>query len=156
MQRGDVGAEWYSHRPTSPAAWRAHALQVRASLDGFDWLTTLAPAFAATGAAADRLAQAAARGVVVTTGQQPGLFGGPGYTWTKALSALSLADELSTAIDMPVAPVFWAASDDADWMEAAVTHVATARGLRTLSLVGEPTEGVAMAGAASPTTVSAP
>lgn len=145
VQRGDVGAEWYSHRPTSPAAWRAHALQVRASLDGFDWLTTLAPAFAATGAAADRLAQAAARGVVVTTGQQPGLFGGPGYTWTKALSALSLADELSTAIDMPVAPVFWAASDDADWMEAAVTHVATARGLRTLSLVGEPTEGVAMA-----------
>jgi len=118
---------------------------VRASLQGFDWLTTLAPAFAATGAAADRLAQAAARGVVVTTGQQPGLFGGPAYTWTKALSALSLADELSAALDMPVAPVFWAASDDADWMEAAVTHVATARGLQTLSLVGEPTEGVAMA-----------
>lgn len=145
IQRGDVGAEWYSHRPTSPAAWRAHALQVRASLDGFDWLTTLAPALAATGAAADRLAQAAARGVIVTTGQQPGLFGGPAYTWTKAISALSLADALSSAIDMPVAPVFWAASDDADWMEAAVTHVATARGLQTLSLVGEPTEGVAMA-----------
>ena len=145
VQRGDVGAEWYAHRPTSPAAWRAHALHVRASLDGYDWLTALAPAFAATGAAADRLAQAAARGVVVTTGQQPGLFGGPTYTWTKALSALSLADELSASIDLPVAPVFWAASDDADWMEAAVTHVATARGLQTLSLVGEPTEGVAMA-----------
>ena len=145
VQRGDVGAEWYSHRPASPASWRAHALQVRASLDGVDWLRALAPAFSATGAAADRLAQAAARGVVVTTGQQPGLFGGPAYTWSKALSALSLADELSAAIDMPVAPVFWAASDDADWMEAAVTHVATARGLQTLSLVGPPTEGVAMA-----------
>ena len=145
VQRGDVGAEWYAHRPTSPATWHAHALQVRASLHDFDWLTTLAPAFAATGAAADRLAQAAARGVVVTTGQQPGLFGGPTYTWTKALSALSLADELSAAIALPVAPVFWAASDDADWMEAAVTHVANARGLETLSLVGPPTEGVAMA-----------
>ena len=50
VQRGDVGAEWYAHRPTSPAAWRAQALQVRASLDGFDWLTALAPALAATGA----------------------------------------------------------------------------------------------------------
>ena len=145
VQRGDVGAEWYAHRPASPAAWRAHAQQVRASLDGLDWLTTLAPALAATGAAAERLAQAAARGVVVTTGQQPGLFGGPAYTWSKALSALSLADELSAAIDMPVAPVFWAASDDADWMEAAVTHVATARGLQALSLVGPASQGVAMA-----------
>ena len=145
VQRGEVGAEWYSHRPASPEAWRAHAMQVRASLEAVDWLTALAPAFAATGAAADRLAQAAARGVVVTTGQQPGLFGGPTYTWSKALSARSLADELSAAIDMPVAPVFWAASDDADWMEAAVTHVATARGLQALSLIGEPTEGVAMA-----------
>jgi hypothetical protein len=23
VQRGDVGAEWYSHRPSSPASWRA-------------------------------------------------------------------------------------------------------------------------------------
>ena len=92
VQRGDVGADWYAHRPASPAAWRTHAQQVRASFDGLDWLTTLAPALAVTGAAAERLAQAAARGVVVTTGQQPGLFGGPAYTWSKALSALSLAD----------------------------------------------------------------
>ncbi len=145
VQRGEVGGEWYSPRPTSPAAWRAHALQVRASLEGCDWLTTLAPAFAATGAAADRLAQAASRGVVVTTGQQPGLFGGPAYTWSKAMSALALADELATAIDMPVAPIFWAASDDADWIEAAFTHVATARGLQQLSMVGPPTDGIAMA-----------
>jgi bacillithiol biosynthesis cysteine-adding enzyme BshC len=109
-----------------------------------DWLTTLAPAFAATGAAAERLAQAAARGVVVTTGQQPGLFGGPAYTWTKALGALAFADELERAVGVPVAPVFWAASDDADWVEAAVTQVATARGLMTASLLGPATEGIAM------------
>ncbi len=40
---------------------------------------------------------AAGRGVVVTTGQQPGLFGGPIYTWSKALSALTLADEIEAA-----------------------------------------------------------
>ncbi len=145
VQRGEVGAEWYAHRPSSPEAWRAHAAAVRASLNDVDWLTSLAPAFAATGAAADRLAKAASRGVVVTTGQQPGLFGGPMYTWSKAVSALALADELEAAIGLPVAPVFWAASDDADWMEAAVTHVATSRGLQTLSLTGSATDGEAMA-----------
>jgi bacillithiol biosynthesis cysteine-adding enzyme BshC len=144
VQSGAIGGAWYSRRPTSPEAWRTHALQVQSSLAGFDWLTALGPAFSATGAAADRLARAAAGGMVVTTGQQPGLFGGPTYTFTKALSALSLADELSASIGMPVAPVFWAASDDADWMEAAVTHVATSRGLEALTLVGTPTDGVAL------------
>jgi bacillithiol biosynthesis cysteine-adding enzyme BshC len=84
-------------------------------------------------------------GVVVTTGQQPGLFGGPGYTWSKAIGALAMADALEAVVGMPVAPVFWAASDDADWMEAAVTSLATAHGLETLSLQGPASDGVAMA-----------
>lgn len=145
LQSAAVGSDWYAPRPMSAAAWRAHADTVRASLGGTDWLTPLAPAFAATGAAAERLARAAAAGVVVTTGQQPGLFGGPTYTWTKAIGALALADELEAAIGLPVAPVFWAASDDADWAEAAVTFLAGTRGLQTASLQGPGSEGVAMA-----------
>jgi len=144
LQAGAVGTGWYAPRPATPAAWAVHVAGVRDSLQHVDWLSTLAPAFAATGVAAERLAQAAARGVVVTTGQQPGLFGGPAYTWTKALGALAFADELEREVGVPVAPVFWAASDDADWAEAAVTHVATARGLLTASLVGPATEGIAM------------
>lgn len=144
LQTGAVGATWYAPRPTTPADWAARVASVRESMAQVDWLTTLAPAFAATGAAAERLARAAARGVVVTTGQQPGLFGGPAYTWTKALGALAFADELEREIGVPVAPVFWAASDDADWAEAAVTQVATARGLMTASLVGPATDGIAM------------
>lgn len=145
LQSGVLGREWYAERPASAAAWQAHAGAVRRSMAGHDWLAPLAPAFAATGLAAERLARAAAGGVVVTTGQQPGLFGGPTYTWTKAIGALALADELERTLGLPVAPVFWAASDDADWAEAAVTHVATARGLQVASLVGPATEGVAMA-----------
>ncbi|WP_461412166.1 bacillithiol biosynthesis protein BshC [Gemmatimonas sp.] len=145
LQDGAVGAEWLAARPTSAEAWKAHALAVRESLHGSDWLTALAPAFAATGVAAERLARAAADGVVVTTGQQPGLFGGPTYTWSKALGALALADELAEATGMPVAPVFWAASDDADWVEAASTHFATSRGLLSATLLGPATDGVAMA-----------
>jgi bacillithiol biosynthesis cysteine-adding enzyme BshC len=71
---------------------------------------------------------------VVTTGQQPGLFGGPLYTWFKALSALALADRLQAEHGIPVAPVFWAATDDADFAEAAVTWAARAGGAARLEL----------------------
>ena len=136
---------WLSPRPSTKAEWIARVQQVRAQAQGRDWLTPLAPAIAATGRAAERLGRAAAHGVVVTTGQQPGLFGGPAYTFSKALSALGMADVLESATGIPIAPVFWAASDDADWAEAAITHIATSRGLETLSLEGPPTDGVAMA-----------
>lgn len=136
---------WLAPRPRSIDEWRGHVDRVRADARRRDWLTPLLPAIAATGRAAERLGRAAAGGVVVTTGQQPGLFGGPAYTWSKALSALAMADVLEKAIGVPVAPVFWAATDDADWAEAAVTHLATSRGLETLTLEGPPTDGVAMA-----------
>ena len=145
LQESRVGREWMTPRPSDAAGWRARATTVHNAHRKTDWLTPLAPAIAATGRAADRLGRAASSGVVVTTGQQPGLFGGPAYTWSKALGALAMADELEATVGMPVAPIFWAASDDADWIEAAVTHIVTARGLETLTLPGPATDGVAMA-----------
>lgn len=71
------------------------------------------------GAAAERLRLPHA--LVVTTGQQPGLFGGPLYTLHKALAAAALANELERAWQRPVVPVFWLAGDDHDWTEAAQT-----------------------------------
>jgi len=89
-----------------------------------EWATALQPAFEVSGAAAERLARSAGgRGVVVTTGQQPGLFGGPVYTWSKALSALALADALEHATGIPTAPVFWAATYDADFAESSASYV---------------------------------
>lgn len=143
-QRGECPA-WYPRCPEGVEAWRRHAETVRAAHNGRAWLDALAPAFAATGAASDRLQRAAERGIVVTTGQQPGLFGGPLYTWSKAISALALADTLEASLGIPVAPVFWAATDDADWAEAAETFVATSRGLERTALVGPATEGIALA-----------
>ncbi|MCC6245737.1 MAG: bacillithiol biosynthesis BshC [Gemmatimonadaceae bacterium] len=137
--------DWLAPLPATRAAWAARVASVRAQAAGHDWYTPLAPAFAASGAAAQRLARAAREGVVVTTGQQPGLFGGPMYTFSKAMSALAMADVLEAATGCPVAPVFWAATDDADWMEAAVAHVATSTGLTRIALAGPATEGVAMA-----------
>lgn len=57
--------------------------------------------------------------LVVTTGQQPGLFTGPLYSVYKALSAAALADRLSERWGRPVLPIFWIAGDDHDHAEAA-------------------------------------
>ena len=127
--------EWYPGTPGSEQAWKIRAEAVRASSGGREWLDAIRPALSASGAAAARLARVAAgRGVVVTTGQQPGLFGGPIYTWSKALSALTLADEIEAATGIPAAPVFWAANDDADFAEASWTAVAVAGGAERLSV----------------------
>ena len=62
-------------------------------------------------------------GYFVTTGQQPGLLGGPLYSLYKALTAVRLADGLATALGRPVMPLFWIASEDHDWDEANHAHV---------------------------------
>ena len=143
LQTGSAPADWV-RRLHGLSQWQQQLRDVRADFRDTDWLTPLAPAISATGAAALRLARAANGGAVVTTGQQPGLFGGPAYTWSKAIAALALADELEEALGMPVSPIFWAATDDADWLEAAVTHVVGDAGLETLSLAGPRTDGIAM------------
>ncbi|MHB1224918.1 MAG: bacillithiol biosynthesis protein BshC [Gemmatimonadaceae bacterium] len=125
---------WYPPAPGTPAEWRARIEEVRASVPA-DWLGTLAPALAAGGRAAERLERVAGgRGAVITTGQQPGLFGGPIYTWSKAITALALADALEQATGIPVAPVFWAATDDADLAEASTTWVGLPGGAEELRL----------------------
>jgi len=118
-------AGWVTAAPAGAAGWSAAAAALRAEFAANDWHRTLAPAFQASGAAAERLARSAGgKGIVVTTGQQPGLFGGPMYTWSKAIGALALADTLERVTGVPVAPVFWAATNDSDFAEASVTHVA--------------------------------
>ena len=62
-------------------------------------------------------------GVIVTTGQQPALFGGPLYSLYKGISAIRLAARLEGLLGRPVLPVFWVASEDHDWDEADHTYV---------------------------------
>ncbi|HUF29977.1 MAG TPA: bacillithiol biosynthesis BshC [Gemmatimonadaceae bacterium] len=148
VRDGNIAAtatEWYPNRPSTGDAWRQHAEEVRASV-AVDWLDRLAPAFGATGSAALRLSRSASgRGVVVTTGQQPGLFGGPLYTWWKALSALAFADAIERTTGIPAAPVFWAATDDSDFAEASTTYVAVRGGLERVALPPADVHGVRLA-----------
>ena len=87
------------------------------------------------GPARDRLA--AGDVLVVTTGQQPGLFTGPLYTIYKALSAIALARRLENDWRVPVVPVFWVAGDDHDFAEANHASVINANGELTSIVLRE-------------------
>jgi bacillithiol biosynthesis cysteine-adding enzyme BshC len=60
---------------------------------------------------------------MVTTGQQPGLFGGPLYNVSKALTAARLAEALEARLGKPVVTLFWVSSEDHDWEEACHAEV---------------------------------
>jgi bacillithiol biosynthesis cysteine-adding enzyme BshC len=61
--------------------------------------------------------------VVVVSGQQPALFGGPLYTLYKLLTAVKLAASIEAATGVAAVPVFWIASDDHDFEELRTTYV---------------------------------
>lgn len=142
---GSTPPSWYAPRPRGAEEWRARAATVLESLASRDWLSPLMPALEPSGRAAKRLEAAAKDGFVVTAGQQPGLFGGPLYTWWKALSVLAMADALQAATGLPVAPVFWAATDDSDFVEAASTVVAKADEAHKIQLAHLDDPGLPMA-----------
>ena len=66
--------------------------------------------------------------LVVTTGQQPGLFTGPLYAVHKALAAAALARVLERRWKRPVIPMFWVAGDDHDFAEASTASWVDAGG----------------------------
>jgi bacillithiol biosynthesis cysteine-adding enzyme BshC len=69
----------------------------------------------ASRAAAAKLADP--RTVVIITGQQAGLFGGPLFTLLKAITAMKLAVTVGREHDIDVVPVFWIDAEDHDWAE---------------------------------------
>ncbi len=138
--RGDPAlAPFFAGHPFDAAAYRRKADEVRGRFDATA-LSVMAEAVRTSGpGAAEKLDRiAAGEGFVVTTGQQPGLFGGPLYTVHKALTAIALARRLEALLEVPVLPVFWVASDDHDWVEANHVRVLdTDNTLRTLEMKGE-------------------
>lgn len=132
---------WFASRPSSAAAWRTRLEAVTSQPHS---LANLAPAFG--GELPPRLRETLeGRGAVVSTGQQPGLFGGPIYTLAKALTALALADALEASTGRLVAPVFWAATDDADFAEATRVWVRGPEGAVEVAHQQAPTDGIPMA-----------
>jgi bacillithiol biosynthesis cysteine-adding enzyme BshC len=141
----NADSPWYVRRPGSADEWKRRAGLIRDELISSDWLEAIAPAINATGLAADRLERARSSGIAITTGQQPGLFGGPLYTWWKALSARSLADRMERMTGIATVPIFWAATDDSDFAEASYTVISTADGAERLEMQSDAPDGTPMA-----------
>lgn len=135
--------QWYRPIPRG-TDWLAYVAGVRASVPA-NWYDELAPAIRAEGAALERIRKSAdGKGIVVTTGQQPGMFGGALMTLVKAIAARALADTIEQTTGTPVAPVFWAATDDADFDEASVVSVALDGGAKELRLAERAAAGTPM------------
>ena len=133
-------APFFPGSPFDPDAYRRKAAEVRDRFEP-ESLAAMASAVRPLSEEARRRLDSAAAGdgFVVTTGQQPGLFGGPLYTVHKALTAIALARRLEEVLRVPVLPLFWVASDDHDWAEA--NHVAVldpSNRLHRLTLTGHP------------------
>ena len=77
--------------------------------------------------------------VAVVTGQQAGLFGGPAYTFYKALTAIRLVNELHQR-GVEAVPIFWIASEDHDLAEVSHCEWLTSRGLERLVWPGNAAE----------------
>ena len=114
-ERGDLG-DFYALAPRDlEAALSLPRPQDRARLAGA--LRAYAARLGAPEAvfgALERLEHPHSR--VVVTGQQTGLLLGPTYGLSKAVTAVNLAQQLSTE-NKPVVPVFWLASQDHDSAE---------------------------------------
>jgi len=83
------------------------------------------------GELAARLADPSIR--VVITGQQPGLFGGPLYTLSKAVAAHLWAERLEAAGE-PAMALFWMATEDHDFRESSRATFFTTQGATTVDL----------------------
>jgi bacillithiol synthase len=133
-------APFFAGSPFDPAAYRRKAEEVRSRFDAHTLAEMAAAVRPASAEAREKLAAiATGQGFFVTTGQQPGLFGGPLYIVHKALTAVALAQRLEGLLEVPVLALFWVASDDHDWEEANHVHVLDPGNvLHRIALEGEP------------------
>jgi len=120
-------SKYYSHPPTvegtlaaakqvrlDPATRRSVAELLR------EQNAQLAPGGALDSVTARNLDRLAAGAAAIVTGQQVGLFSGPGYSIYKMASILRMAEEV-TRRGTDAVPVFWLATEDHDLAE--VNHV---------------------------------
>jgi bacillithiol biosynthesis cysteine-adding enzyme BshC len=80
---------------------------------------------------------AAPETLVVITGQQPGLFGGPLYSLSKAVAAVRWAERLEQA-GQPAVALFWIATEDHDFKESSRATFFAHDGPRTFDLGEDP------------------
>ena len=124
LSGADSAAVFYRGSPFRKEIYRRKAAELEGST-GPDAIARVVPMIRPAGPVAEQALREVASegGYFVTTGQQPGLFGGALYSLYKALTAVQLARTLAAELGRPVMPLFWVASEDHDWDEANQAHV---------------------------------
>lgn len=116
----DKVRDFYAHDPHDPASFQAAARAVNYSSELRAELSAVLEEQArqfGSGEVSLRSVERLRRGAwAVVTGQQVGLFGGPVFSFYKALTAIKLAETL-TAQGFDTVPVFWLATEDHDLEE---------------------------------------
>jgi bacillithiol biosynthesis cysteine-adding enzyme BshC len=119
LDRFERVKEFYAHPPTIEAVTRA-ARQLEYGQERRQEVAALLREQNVTlGAGAETLSnlERLEKGAVaVVSGQQVGLFSGPAYSVYKALTAVEIAEELTSG-GIPAVPVFWMATEDHDLEE---------------------------------------
>ena len=109
-------AHFYAHKPEMPAV-EAYARQLQFPADRRGKVAAILReqnASLGAGPETEKNLQRLENGAVaIVSGQQVGLFGGPAYSFYKALTAIESARELSLS-GVEAVPIFWMATEDHD------------------------------------------
>ena len=114
-------SELFSGNPATADGWREAISRTHAQRRNPAIADIIAAQQASRGAPSKARESAARlsdpRAVVIATGQQAGVFGGPLFTLLKAVTAIELATKVSAEHKVPAVPVFWVDAEDHDWEE---------------------------------------
>jgi bacillithiol biosynthesis cysteine-adding enzyme BshC len=121
-------ADLFAGDPAAPEAWTRTIGRVQRASHSRGAIERVASAqlerrSAPPEARAAALRLASPETVVVITGQQAGLFGGPLYTLLKAVTAIQLARRVEREHHVAAVPLFWVDSEDHDWDEVRTATV---------------------------------
>ena len=137
LNKFDALSPFFAADPFDAAAWGDVAAKLEGKSATAGPLRKLNISLGADEAALASLQALGDGALVVVSGQQVGIFGGPLYTIVKALTAVQLARLAEQRLGRRVVPLFWMDADDHDFAEVQKTSILTS-GNELLDLSYEP------------------
>ena len=120
---------FFAGSPTAAETWQRAIAHRRNTTRTPGIADVVAHQLSERGAPAQALASASRlndpEAVAIVTGQQAGLFGGPLFTLLKALTAIKIAQQVSSDRGVETVPVFWVDGEDHDLEEVSSCGVLT-------------------------------
>ncbi len=127
LNKFDALSPFFAADPFDAAAWGDVAAKLEGKGATAGPLRKLNVSLGADEAALASLHALGDGALVVVSGQQVGIFGGPLYTIAKALTAVQLARLAEQRLGRRVVPLFWMDADDHDFAEVQKTSILTRR-----------------------------